>query len=79
MDGVDRDHAIKMKDLLKDLDQLDALLPQLLIQFPQMIAIMESTRTMMLTMHSTMSGIFGQMEESTENATAMGKAFRCGQ
>jgi len=74
MDGVDR-VSYQMKDLLKDLDQLDALLPQLLIQFPQMIAVMQSTRTMMLTMHSTMSGIFGQMEESTENATAMGKDF----
>jgi RND superfamily putative drug exporter len=30
---------------------------------------------MMLTMHSTMSGIFGQMEDSSDNATAMGKAF----
>jgi putative drug exporter of the RND superfamily len=29
----------------------------------------------MLTMHSTMSGIFGQMDENSENATAMGKAF----
>ncbi len=74
MDGVDR-VSYQMKDLLKDLDQLDALLPQLLTQFPQMIAVMQSTRTMMLTMHSTMSGIFGQMEESTENATAMGKDF----
>jgi RND superfamily putative drug exporter len=40
-----------------------------------MIATMQSTRSMMLTMHSTMSGIFGQMEESSDNATAMGKAF----
>ena len=30
---------------------------------------------MMLTMHSTMSGIFGQMDEMSDNATAMGKAF----
>ena len=29
----------------------------------------------MLTMHSTMSGIFAQMEEASDNATAMGKAF----
>ena len=40
-----------------------------------MIATMESMRTMMLTMSSTMSGIFGQMDDMTENATAMGKAF----
>jgi putative drug exporter of the RND superfamily len=74
LDGVDRIND-SMQDLVKDLDQLDALLPQLLPQFPQMIATMQSTRTMMLTMHSTMSGIFAQMDESGENATAMGKDF----
>ena len=51
------------------------LLPQLLAQFPQMIAIMQSMRTMMLTMHSTMSGTFGEMDDNSGNATAMGKAF----
>ena len=30
---------------------------------------------MMLTMHSTMSGIFGQMDESSQDVTAMGQAF----
>ena len=50
-------------------------MPQLFAQFPQMIAIMQSMRTMMLTMHSTMSGIFAQMDEMSQNATAMGKAF----
>ena len=40
-----------------------------------MIDIMVTMRTMMLTMHSTMSGIFGQMDEMSENATAMGHAF----
>jgi putative drug exporter of the RND superfamily len=74
LDGVDA-ISDKMQDLVGDLDQLDALLPQLLAQFPPMIATMQSTRTMMLTMHTTMSGIFGQMEENSDNATAMGKAF----
>ena len=50
-------------------------MPQLLTQFPQMIAIMQSMRTMMLTMHSTMSGIFGQMDDGSDNPTAMGKDF----
>src|SRR6202011_2886503 len=44
-------------------------------QFPQMIATLQSARTMMLSMHSTMSGIFGQMDEMSGNAAAMGKAF----
>ena len=30
---------------------------------------------MLLTMHSTMSGIFDVMNESTQDATAMGQAF----
>lgn len=74
LDGVDQ-VTDKMAVLIKDLDQLDLLMPQMLQQFPAMIATMQSTRTMMLTMHSTMSGIFAQMDDSTNNATAMGKAF----
>jgi RND superfamily putative drug exporter len=74
LDGVDR-ISDKMHDLVGNLDQLNALMPQLLAQFPSMIATMQSTKTMMLTMHSTMSGIFSQMEDMSSNATAMGKAF----
>ncbi len=74
LDGVDR-VTDKMGDLVANLDQLDLLMPQMLLQFPPMIANLQSTRTMMLTMHSTMSGIFSQMDESSENSTAMGKAF----
>jgi putative drug exporter of the RND superfamily len=74
IDGVDA-VTNKMHGLVKDLDQLDALLPQLIGQFPRMIATMQSMRTMMLSMHSTMSGLLGQMDEMNGNATAMGKAF----
>ena len=55
---------------------LDALLPQMLVQFPQMIAIMESTRTMMLTMHSTMSGIIAQMDGLQRQRDSHGEGFR---
>ncbi len=74
LDGVDRIND-SMQELVKNLDQLDALMPQLLTQFPQMIATMQSTRTMMLTMHSTMSGIFAQMDDGNQDPTAMGKDF----
>jgi RND superfamily putative drug exporter len=76
-DGLDGVDAItdQMVDLVKNLDQLDALLPQMLVTFPQMIATMQSQRTMMLTMHSTMSGIMAQQDDSGQNATAMGKDF----
>jgi RND superfamily putative drug exporter len=74
IDGVDQ-VSDKLKDLVADLDQIDVLMPQLLTQFPEMIAIMQSMRTMMLTMHSTMAGTLGEMDENSANATAMGKAF----
>ena len=74
IDGVDEE-SDKLHDLVKDLDQLDVLMPQLLQQFPPLIATTESMRTMMLTMHSTMSGIFSEMDETSQNATAMGQAF----
>ncbi len=74
LDGVDL-VTDKLRDLIVDLDQLDVILPQLLTQFPEMIEIMQSMRTMMLTMHSSMSGVFNQMDDSNSNSTAMGKAF----
>jgi RND superfamily putative drug exporter len=74
IDGVD-EISDKLQDLVKDLDDLDVLMPQLLAQFPPMIETMKSMQTMMLTMHSTMSGMFDEMQSSSDNATAMGKAF----
>jgi putative drug exporter of the RND superfamily len=74
IDGVDEIND-KFEVLTKDFNQLDALMPQLIAEFPPMIASMEDMRTMMLTMHSTMSGIFGQMDEMSSNANAMGHAF----
>ncbi|KUH80876.1 MULTISPECIES: RND family transporter [unclassified Mycobacterium] len=74
LDGVDSISA-QMDELMGDLDTLDALMPQMIAQFPPMIQTMENTRTMMLTMHSTMSGMLAQMDEASTNATAMGKAF----
>jgi putative drug exporter of the RND superfamily len=74
LDGVD-EISDKLKDLVADLDQIDVIMPQILMQFPTMIETMQSMRTMMLTMHSTMSGIFGAMDQGNDNATAMGKAF----
>src|SRR5438270_4177289 len=74
LDGID-ELSDKTDDLVKDLDQLDALLPQLLEQFPPLIATAEDARKMILTMHSTMSGVLNGMDESSDNATAMGQAF----
>ena len=74
LDGVD-EVTEKLHDLVADLDEIDRIMPQLLTQFPPMIEMMQSSRTMILTMHSTMTGIFGQMDEMGGDTTAMGKAF----
>ncbi|OBF08863.1 hypothetical protein A5730_09305 [Mycobacterium sp. ACS4054] len=74
IDGVDEVND-KLRDLVGNLDQLDALLPQLVMQIPPMIETMQSMRTMMLTMHSTMSGVMGQMDSSAKDPSAMGQAF----
>ncbi|MCB0928021.1 MAG: RND family transporter [Mycobacterium sp.] len=74
LDGVDTLTGV-LEDVVVDIKQLDAIMPQMLVQFPPMIQTMRNSRTMMLAMHGTMSGIFAQTEESTDNATAMGKAF----
>jgi RND superfamily putative drug exporter len=74
IDGVDT-ITDKLKELVADLDQIDVILPQVLAQFPEMIAILQSSRTMLLTMHSSMSGVMGQMDDASSNPTAMGNAF----
>jgi putative drug exporter of the RND superfamily len=74
LDGVD-ELTEKMQELVKDLDVMDALLPQLLEQFPVLISVLHSTQTMLLTMHSTMMGTFSEMDASNQNVTAMGQAF----
>ena len=74
IDGADM-LADKLGEVVVDLDQIDVILPQVLAQFPQMIAITQASRNMLLTMHTTMSGTTGQMEDANSNPTAMGKAF----
>ncbi len=74
LDGVDA-VSDKLILLVADLDQVDALLPQILAQLPQTISIMQESRTMLLTMHSTMSGVLGNMGDNNSNATSMGRAF----
>jgi len=78
LDGVDA-LTVKLAQLVGNLDQMDILMPQLLAQFPEMISIMQSMRGMLLTMHSTMTGVLGQMDGNGANSTAMGKAFDAAQ
>jgi RND superfamily putative drug exporter len=74
IDGVDEE-SDTLQELVKDLNRLDALLPQILQTFPPIIATMETLRTSILTMHSTMSGVFSETDETSKNVTAMGQAF----
>jgi putative drug exporter of the RND superfamily len=74
LDGVDR-ISEKLGDLEKDLSSVDAVMPQLLALLPPQIDTMKSVRTMVLTMHSTMSGMLEQADELSSDATAMGQDF----
>lgn len=73
-DGVDKE-SDKLHELVHDLDKVDLLLPQILQQFPTTIATMESMRTMTLTMHSTLAGMFSELDETGQSVTAVGQAF----
>jgi RND superfamily putative drug exporter len=61
--------------LLTDMDRLDELMPQLTAAMKPTIETMKSMRTMMLTMHSTQSGLQDQMAAMSKNQPAMGDAF----
>jgi putative drug exporter of the RND superfamily len=74
LDGVDT-LTDKVDDLVKELDKMDALLPQLLEQIPATIAVAEHSRTMLLKAHSTMAGTLNAMDESSDNVMAMGEAY----
>lgn len=64
-----------IQSLLPDLMRLDTLTVQLRSLIPTMISTMESMRTMQLTLESTQSGLYDQMEAMQDNQSAMGQAF----
>jgi RND superfamily putative drug exporter len=74
LDGVDL-ISDKFQTLLVNLDQIDVIMPQLTAQFPPLINSLQNLRTMILTMHSTMSGFIDTMNETSQNVSAMGQAF----
>ncbi len=74
LDGVDK-FSEDMKALLKDVGNFDAILPEMLAQFPPIIAVAKSMRGSLLTMHSSFSGLVDQISRMTDTASAMGQAF----
>jgi RND superfamily putative drug exporter len=74
IDGVDK-FSDDMKALVKDVNNIDAVLPQMRQQFPPIIAVAKSMRGSLLTVHSSFSGLVTQMSRMTDTASAMGQAF----
>ncbi|MCV7223074.1 MMPL/RND family transporter [Mycolicibacterium elephantis] len=74
LDGTDQ-ISVQMHQILEQVDQLNYLQKELLVQFPPMIATMKAMRTMLLTTYSTMSGMLALVDDTTQNATAMGRIY----
>ncbi|WP_144207187.1 MMPL/RND family transporter [Mycobacterium tilburgii] len=73
-DGVDEIND-KLAEVVVNVDKIDVLLPKLAAELPIQIDTMKQMRTMMLTMHSTMSGIIGQADSQGNTTSEMGEAF----
>ncbi|MGV0697665.1 MMPL/RND family transporter [Mycolicibacter sinensis] len=73
-DGMDQ-FSEKMRPLLDDINDMDAVIPQIVEQFTPMIAVAESMRASLLRMHSSFAGLVTQMARMTDTATEMGRAF----
>ncbi|HEY9303278.1 MAG TPA: RND family transporter [Mycobacterium sp.] len=74
LDGVDK-LTEKFSELDKDLNSADAVMPQLAALLPPQIATMRTVRTMVLTLHSTMTGMLDQVDNLSNDVSAMGKDF----
>ncbi|MCV7347626.1 RND family transporter [Mycolicibacterium rhodesiae] len=77
LDALDSADLISdnLQKLIVNLDQMDLLLPQILTQFPETLAILKSSRDMLLTSHSTMAGTLNLMSDQGSDPSAMGRAF----
>ncbi len=74
LDGVDKFSA-NMSTLITDVHNVDAILPQMVAEFPPIIAVAKSMQGALQTMHSSFSGLVDQMAKMTDTASAMGQAF----
>ncbi|WP_301150515.1 RND family transporter [Mycobacterium simiae] len=61
--------------LVTDVNNIDALLPQMLAEFPPIIAVAKSMKASLLTMHSSFAGLVDQIAQMTDTASAMGETF----
>lgn len=74
LDGVDQLTG-KLVELGKDVGDIDAVTPQLLAVVPPLIDAIKNMQTILLTIHSSMSGIFEQVEQLIDDGIAVWKDF----
>ncbi len=67
VDGMDK--------MVKGMGNIDALAPQMVEQFPPIIATATAMQSTLQTIHSSFDGLIEQMQQMTDTATAMGEAF----
>ncbi|WP_343573175.1 MMPL family transporter [Mycobacterium sp.] len=74
IDGVDK-FSGNLSTLIHDVGTVDAIIPQMVAEFPPIIAVAKSMQGTLLTMHSSFAGLVTQMAKMTDTASAMGQAF----
>ncbi|WP_373141021.1 MMPL/RND family transporter [Mycobacterium marinum] len=74
IDGVDK-LSEDVGGMARATDRIDMIQPQLLAQLPQLIATMQTVKTLAQTLASTFSALVTQMEDMTRNSTQMGQAL----
>ncbi|MFN8032108.1 MAG: MMPL family transporter [Mycobacterium sp.] len=67
VDGMDK--------MVNGMGDIDALVPQMVEQFPPIIATATAMQNTLQTIHSSFDGLIAQMQQMTDTATAMGEAF----
>jgi RND superfamily putative drug exporter len=73
-DGVDQ-LTVSTDALTKDIQRIDSIMPQLLAQIPQTIALTKSIRDTTLTIYSTFDSLIDQFDRLTDTNAVMGKSF----
>lgn len=73
-DSVDQ-LSEKLEYLVKDMDILITLLPQMRAQMPPMISAMTTMRDMMLIWHGTLGAFYKQQERNNKDPGAMGRVL----
>jgi len=74
LDGIDQLDE-KLHDLTDDIKRTDSLTHETAELLPPMLASMNRTRGLTLTMHSTFQAMINQMEAMSDTGIAMGQSF----